>query len=435
MAYSSLFTNKQKKIPLIGVVFVLIVSIFILSGLFRSPPPPSRANIQLVKDIQVVNVGATRADITWTTDTAKVGWIVYGETESELTKTALDARDAQDVRGSYKNHYVPLQDLKEQTTYYFKIVDSKQIVGDGSNKPYRFQTTKDVTEVSWAKPAYGKVIGKNGQPATNVFVYLKPKDAKELFAMTKESGEWLISLSAVYNEKGKQLYLQGSDPVTIEMKNENGETSTVQATVGSLSPVPQTIVLGNTYVINEQGSVLAATDEKKDTADSSSFSILYPRSAAVIPGNNPLIKGTAKPGSIVELTIDNSSTRSVKVTTDTNGVWTLTGKVIIPAGPHTLTAISKGDGGKQILITRNFTIAKSGEQVVLGEATGEATPTLIPATTVPTTILTSVPTSVATASAYPTVIPSTPVTGPNALPLIAGSGLLILVGLGLLVAF
>ena len=84
-------------------------------------------------------------------------------------------------------------------------------------------------------------------------------------------------------------------------------------------------------------------------------------------------------------------------------------------------------------MTRKFIIAKSGEKV-LGEATAEATPTLIPTSTPP--ILLS-PTIFYTqyTTQSPTISITPPTSGIDVIPVGVASASLIILGIGILLAF
>ena len=122
------------------------------------------------------------------------------------------------------------------------------------------------------------------------------------------------------------------------------------------------------------------------------------------------------------------------------------------AGTYIASVTSKDERGGKITVQRNFTIAKSGEQV-LGVATGE--PTLVPTVVVtptlsPTTTLTSTPQVTPSSSpslsttptpttvmTYPTVQPSpqTPRSGGSSFMPIFASFSLIIMGIGLMLVF
>ena len=134
--------------------------------------------------------------------------------------------------------------------------------------------------------------------------------------------------------------------------------------------------MGKEYNFLAQGGALSASGKTK-SGQKTKFEILFPRDSAVIPGGKPLIKGASFAGNQVIVSIDNDPGLSYKVSADKQGVWSVILSTNLPVGGHTLKARSTDTEGKETILSRNFSVAKSGEQV-LGEATAEASPTLMP---------------------------------------------------------
>ena len=174
-------------------------------------------------------------------------------------------------------------------------------------------------------------------------------------------------------------------------------------------------------------NVLSTSIESKTRP--SKIEILFPKEEMIIPIGNPLIKGTAIPGSEVAVTIDSAKSYSFKTVTDREGVWRVMLTEQLPPGLHVLKLVTKDAKGRNVQLTRKFVIAKSGEQV-LAAATEEATPTFTPTTT-PSPSLT--PTVFI--SLTPTVSITPLVPGTNFIPIGAASASLIILGLGILLAF
>lgn len=429
MAYSQLFTNKQPRIPLVGLVVIIAAVLLFLGKIFSTPSTPSRASEHVLEDLSIVNMNANQAGIVWKTKTKTTGWVIYGQSEGEQNIIALDERDVTDKKNTYETHYVLIKNLQENTSYYFKIVDNNQLLGDSQNKPFSFKTISAFSAATSAKPAYGKTLLSNGAPLVDGIVMFTLDNAYPLVGLTKESGEWLISLNSVVDfATNKRRDLKDTDLVAIQIYGE-GQQSKIKATIGSLSPLPQTTVLGKDYDFTAKESVLGAEDSKI-TSKTNILSVTYPKEGSIIPGTFPLIKGIAPQGSTVKVTINGLANGTYTAVTDKNGQWSLNVARKLPVGNYTLSVmLTSGQTGT--LVERHFSIAKSGEQV-LGEATAEASPTVI-TTNIPSITSNLSPTLSSTMSG--TIVPTTPVTGSNPIPAVAASGVLILLGAGLLLAF
>lgn len=422
MIYSRLFIKKKVQIPTVLSILIVGFLLFLLGRFFVTTSPPARAERKIVKKMQVTNVFPNQVVVFWQTDKKETGWVVFGEEKNQLSRIALDERDSEKDRKEYTNHYVILRNLNENSQYFFKPVSGNKLVEKANGDPFQFKTINKKTTVSNVKPAYGKIINKNTSPLENGVVLLFIDKAFPLSALSKATGEWLIPLNfAVDKSSNKPRTFSPDSIVKIEILSETGESSIVRTRISNLSPLPETIRVGRDYDILEVQDVLSAKTEQQK---SSPFEIIFPKEKAVIPANNPLIKGTAGPNSEVLLTLsDRKSGTTARLRTNSTGEWKLNVSGQLSAGSYTLTVKTKDSGGKDLVRTRNFTIAKSGEKV-LGEATPEATATLVPS-----------PTQAATSAA--TITPSTtpPVTGGSFFYIALSSLMLILLGIGLLTVF
>lgn len=428
MSYSKLFYPRTPQIPTILSLVIILAVVLFLAKLFSTQPPASSAKGEVLRQMMVANVAVNQVSIYWQSPQKSIDWVVYGEKSDDLRIIALDDRDIPDSKAPRVNHLVTLKDLKDNSTYFFKIVSNKILVGDLQNKPFIFKTSSAVNGSSNLKPAYGAVVAQNGTALENAAVIITDPGAYPLVALTKSSGDWLVPLNNIVDTVStKPKLVTPSEKMKIEIYDEEGTKSTIDAVVSVMSPIPQTIIMGKDYSFTGQTNVLSATAENSSVREAKrkTTEILFPKEGAVIPGLRPLIKGTAAPDTEVVVIINSTKSYSYRTKTDKDGVWRVEITDNLPAGDHTITMMTKDSSGQPMTIVRSFSIAKSGEQV-LGSATPEGAPV---ATVSPT--LGIYPTSSSTTSA----LVSPPVTGPNPLPYILGSGSLIILGLGLLLAF
>lgn len=430
MPYSDFFKSKEKKIPLPLSIVVILVIILSLGRILGSNPSRSKASNKAVRNMTVVNPAPSEFALYWLTDTKEIGWVIYGSTPNNLDKVALDERDLQDRKNAYYHHFVRIKNLDLGTTYYYKIVSDNQVVAS-ENKPFSFTTLQSFNPGLQAKPAYGKIIRNNGDPLENAIILLHFKGAIPLLAVTKATGEWLIPLNGFINKVDRTvLSFKENDVFTLDVFSEEKDVSRIQVSPSNISPLPQTIIVGKNYTFLGSDNVLAVSSEANRTKNEA-ISILFPQENALIPGDTPIIKGTAIFGNEITGLIESQNKYTFKTSADKNGEWKVAvSKPFLP-GDYLLTVTTKDKEGKEIRLSRKFSIAKSGEQV-LGEATVEATPTLIP-TVAPTIVPTLYFTPYITTSSATTITP--PTSGFSFLPVAIGSASLVIVGLGILFVF
>ncbi len=414
MIYSQLYLKDRFKVPtVITLLFIFILVIF-FARLFTNSTVPSRASNTTIKRVEIANLSPYQASIYWQTANKEKGWIILGESESQLNQVVLDERDVSSKINPYINHFAVLKNLKENHRYFFKVF--------GNDKVLTFSTPQSSQTAGSLSPAYGKVIKSNDQPLENAIVIISFDNTFPLIALTKVTGEWLIPL----NIKAPS----NREPVTIEIISEDNEISTVIAGLSQLSPIPQTIVMGKNYNFVEAApNVLSATTDQPNETKKA-IDILYPKENALIPGRTPLIKGVSQPKSEVFIVINSKKTYSAKVVSDTAGNWSYSLPENLELGKHTITITSTDEKGNQVLVQRNFTIIgyEGGDARVLGVATNEpvisGAPTFTPVPTYPPTPTTQ------------TASPSAPVSGGSSFMIQAiGGASLIIVGMGIILAF
>ncbi|OGK16073.1 hypothetical protein A2774_01740 [Candidatus Roizmanbacteria bacterium RIFCSPHIGHO2_01_FULL_39_12c] len=432
MTYSKYFLPQTAKVPFLLTVGVIMIIIMILARTFSPNSLPLKASKKIVSSLDVMNLTHNQAKIFWQTEEKQSGWVIFGENERTLNRVTIDERDLQDKRSRYKNHLVTLKNLKSNSRYFYKIISDNQVVEADDGKAFSFITPAKIATSPDLVPAYGKLIRENGGAVQNAIIIFTLDNIYPLVTLTKTTGEWLIPLNYLVNKNSLKLHSVPSDAtVTIVIVDESSKITKIQARFSHLSPIPQTVILGKDYNFLDQGGVLSASVKNK-SGQKTKFEILFPRDSAVIPGGKPLIKGASFAGNQVIVSIDNDPGLSYKVSADKQGVWSVILSTNLPVGGHTLKARSTDTEGKETILSRNFSVAKSGEQV-LGEATAEASPTLMP-TEVP-----ELPSPTIEFSPYltqpPTFTPTPPTSGVDIKPFGVMSASLIILGLGILFAF
>ncbi len=437
MSYSDLYLQQRSKPSQILVVLALFATVSAIGYYFLSSSTPSRASKQVLKQHEQVNIFPRQAAVFWEVNTNDEGWIIYGENPSKLSEIALDERDLQ-TREERKYHYVVLKNLNPETTYYYKIVSNNELVAAEGNDPFSIRTISDGMPSSSLSPAYGKVVSQSGDPLAGNIVILSVSNARPLVTLTKSTGEWLIPMQYIINKSTSSSVPVTEDTViNIRIFNET-QQSIIKATLSQTHPIPQTAVIGNNYTFIQENVLSATSNRSNDQGNSYRVELQYPKNGAVIPGSRPIVKGKGIPNKEVVVQINSRPAFSASTRVDVSGNWSITVNRSLLAGTYTLSMVTQDNRNRTVEIKRNFTIIKSGEQV-LSESTGSATitPSASPSSLTPSPtdiIITEEPTptdQVIVSDLSPTLTPAPPVSGISVIPfLFAGIGL-VLLGAGL----
>lgn len=433
MSYSNLYLQSNKKIPTFVVLLIIATSFIFFFKLFSNSSIPTKASSNELRRIEIANLTSNQATIYWHTEKKETGWLIYGLKNSSLSSFAYDDRDIESKKSEYHYHLVTLKNLIPETSYQFKLISNNKILSTAS--VFTFITPKISKFSSNVSPAYGKLIQQNGEPVSDSIVMLEFKKSIPLIGLVKQSGEWLVPLFALYQKDSlQQKQFKQNDTVTISFLSESGINSFVEASVKSISPLPQTIVLGSTYSFLDKESVLGIQDFVHNKTGKS-LQIIYPKENSLIPGFSPLIKGVSKPNTDIFVTIQgNNRTYASKTKSNSQGLWDIHIKERMLIGKYVISAESKSNDQIQETDNKTFLIiANEGNDArVLGVASSAPTITqqLTPTQEVPTPTRMIIPTSSSTASQSAQPIPGIF----DIIPLVGGISFLIL-GVGVLLAF
>lgn len=442
MIYSDFYVPRENKLPtVIGFLFIFFITV-IFSRFFLGLAGSSKASLKVAKRVEIVNLSPTQTSIFWQTDQKESGWVLYGEAENKENKIVFDEKDLNNLdgkKGKYLIHLATLRELTPGKKYFFKIItDNNQIIVQSDGNPFNFITPQsNLSGLQNISPAFGKVLRSNSvDPLTNSYIILSLKDGYPLLTQIKSEGDgsWLIPLNQIYGKDSQNiLTISDTDKIIIEIINSDGEGLTITTIKSKISPLPQTTVFtkDKNFSYVEDESVLSAVSSPSIPGKISDrkTEILYPKEGSLIPGSIPLIKGATTPGTKIEITINSKKTYSAITTSDKEGNWSYLLPENLELGPHTIVVKTKDSTGKDILITRKFTIiAQQGnEGRVLGTASGAAT--LAP------TVVYNSPTPTKVGSSSATMTPAPPVSGNSFLGTIIGGLSLVVIGGGILLAF
>lgn len=428
--------NTTKKIPTLLAVFLLFFTIGIISFAiqnitrFTTTASPSAEP----KNVQVTNVSDTTATLIWQTDEPTTGLVTI--TKGASTLTSYDERDMTGKMNKYTTHSVSIKNLSPNSSYEVSILSNGKKY-PSSGKPYQLQTGPTIATIPAAAldPAYGVIKKFDGRPAEGAVVTLILGDSQTLSTLVRSTGSWMIPLN-VLRTKNLESYLVTETPdqltgtLTAVLDSQRSE-ALIDAK--NISPVPD-ITLGQTYdyrnyqaknktsqtlgdaknlrTTPSPAAVLGEQTTKSTTPTPSvkigGVAITSPLNKSSIVSTRPLVQGTGIPGKTVTITLGITKPQTGKVTVGENGLWQYTPTAALKEGKQSVTITSVDSKNKTIALTNDFTILKSGSQV-LGDATPSATYTPTP--------------TEASITAEP--IPTSGSTLPTILLVIVGAGLLV----------
>lgn len=436
MSYSKLYLKKDmQKLRILGVLASISILMCISLFIVQMSKKMGWQEVTGLDRVTIVNRSAHGFDVIWTTkkEEGSEQWVEVGNNQSSYPIHGKTEK----IERVYSSTIVGLTAGK---TYYFHIRSGSRTYKLPSLLSNRIILPHEVQEKP-VTPAYGKVMEVNAQPYKNGLIMYEIDGYYPLAAFTKQTGEWLIPLTGLIEKKNNTIIsLKNSTPVTITLFSY--PEGSIRTTVSQTRPLRQVILAGKRIQLASQtqgtnASVLGVSSQTDKPGIEAR--IIYPKENAVIPGNTPLIRGTATPGKDIVVLIQGRKQYSYRTQADEKGDWLVQSPVSLEFGRHFITVTIQNGVGATTVVRRNFSIIKSGEQV-LGEATGS--PTLAPTVVVPTygnptptTVIfpTTTPIAIVPTRFIPTVTP--PVTGGGVSSYLFGSLFLIVVGTGLVLAF
>ena len=437
MSYSSLYIKRSNKTLLI----LGVISLFSVLGcaLFSLNQYGRKNGWQKTTGIDkafIVNRSPHGFEVIWsTTNPIKEDqWVEVGSGKESYPLFSKAERNGEVNRSI-------ITGLNPSTNYHFRIrVGEKtfilpQLLSD------EIQTPKERSEKP-ISPAYGKAALPSTRPYANGLLIYEIDGYYPLAVFTKETGEWLIPLTGLVEKKSNAITpLLGEKLVSIKLFSFPG--GNVRISADQTRPLRKTIVAGTTSITaqttqRKSESVLGINSQRLYLPVTIPSSIVYPKENAIIPGNAPLIRGTASSGSDITVLIQAVTKQySYRTKSDEKGEWLIQQPLVLNPGKYSITATIKNDKGASTITRRTFTIIKSGEQV-MGIATGSSTlaPTIFITPTTynpqPTTTPPS-PTAIIPTLFMPTATP--PVTGGGMSGYLFGALFCIVIGTGLVLAF
>ncbi len=396
--------------------------------------------------LEVGNIDATSVSILVKTVTPENVRVKYGDAPNKLVSSVSQLNTSEENPKHLS--FFEIESLQPQHTYYFQFVTKGNTVVGDPTVVYEFTTSAKRGTPLTIQPIYGKALSPQDTPETDAFVLLQSDSFAPLITPINSDGTFLFSLCCLVSKKSEVLdTLKQTAPVTIEIHTQERNVLSYQTTLDDVTSTTTLLTIQKgKHSIKKEQKTDPLTENTTPTSETSAltqpeiavggFSLMYPQANALIPGNQPLFKGTAQPESIITIKIKEDPSKLGKAQVNKNGTWSYNPSFKLLFGKYTALISGTDETGTLSKIERPFQIAKSGE-AVLGEATGSAT--ITPMATISPT-LTSTPTGALTATPSQTIVttyitPTPPVTGFNPLPLVLSSTILVIIGLSILSFF
>lgn len=397
-----------------------------------------------IEAITIGNIDANSAGILLKTNAQGDIRIKYG-TDPHTLSSSLSRPESEDTSARSYLSFFELSSLEPSTTYYFQFTSADNTVIGAPSTVYEFTTSAKRAVPLAIQPIYGKAVTPQDAPETHAFVILRADSFAPLITPVNSDGTFLFSLCCLVSKNSEVLSsLSQSTPITLEIDTQEKDVLTYVTTLDDVVNTTTLLtVKKGKNTIRKEIAAQTITDLQQPTgtsptppaSDIGGFSILYPQLEALIPGNQPLFKGTGHPGSLVTIQIKENPALLGRAEVSKSGSWTYNPTFKLLAGRYTALVTGRDEKGITQKLSRPFEIAKSGE-AVLGDATGSATltPTIPPQPTQSSSSATVTPTP---SQEIPTVVisPTPPATGLNPFPIIISAGILVIVGLSILSFF
>ena len=441
--------KRQIKIPTLVGLLVLLLGV--LGGVLLVG---SRQLVFLRADpdtvptyVTLTNTTDTTFTVSWTTNKATTGTILFGTDQGSVKLSAEDDRDSGGQVGSYTTHHVTVgktEPLSASTDYFFTI-QSGGSVYDDQGKPYHVKTASLIRgQAPSGDTISGKVVLPDGSPAAGAIVYLTLPNTAPQSSLVTASGNWVVPLStarsadlsglATYDREAAiaQIYVQGTD----------GETSSATILLANARPVPE-MAIGKNY--NWQGSAVTTGTAgaqpgggfdlaplASPSVSASEVTLKYPGASEQVMAAKPAFLGTGPKGTKIKILVESTARVQGETTVASDGSWEWDVPTSLTPGNHKITITYTSPLGQLVTLTRSFTVLAAPGPAFVATPSGNMTPT-------PTPLPTAAPTAAPSTTAMPTIQP-TPSTSPSTLPVAGesaptfgmfGAGVL-LVGLGLI---
>lgn len=428
------------------------------------------------KVVRITNISDSKFSVSWMTDTAVAGKVMYGKVGDEIDIQAVDDRDSLASESSqYVTHHVTMSGLQPSTQYAFKILTGeRETEFDNNGSAYVVATGPVITSTPPADAMYGEIQQSSSLPAEGAVVYATIPGGTPVSTLVKASGNWTIPMSIARTTDLASYVVYDPSATVISIVAESGkQQATATTNTANVAPVPL-IVMGQSYDFRSRAAddEVEVTDDVLPTPEASPAGIDAETDSKIpgifnieplgeVPGELDLIelinpaedgeilattrpefRGTGPSGTVLTITVESESSYTDTVSVEDDGTWSWSPPEDLSPGEHTVTVAYLDSEGIERIIQRGFVVyADEGlpafESTPSASVSPSAAPTPSPSATPDSSLLES---ASATPSSTPRVsmpstesgVPVAGIFGPTLLTAIFGfvimvTGLLLLV--------
>lgn len=442
---------RQTKLPtILGLVLLIVgvaagVVLVQTRQVFKIAASPQNSP----REVKITDIKDRSFVVSWVTEKETTGYVSYG-TGKSLGSIANEKSSQPSLV-----HYVTLENLKPETTYFFKVGSGKNTF-DKNGQPYQTKTGPELSSPPQTDVVFGTVNTPTAAAASGVVVYANLGGAVTLSSLTDANGKWTIPLSTARTANLSSYTTYNGQQDTLEIFVQAGsQIATARVLTGSSRPVPP-ITLGKNHDFTNIGPIPQGGLPKSEinlpeegtepqipqsgfsldglgsqATEAAKVTLTTPKSKEKVNTDKPQFVGTGTPGTSFTIKVESPQSYQSQVTVGQNGSWTWSPPKNLSPGEHTVSVSWKDEKGQTKEIKRGFTVLAAGES---GLPAFSASPSGAVATPTPS------PQPSPKASPTPTPKPAkTPTPEPKASPLPEAGGLttslaILIMGLVLLLA-
>ena len=392
-------------VPSVYVVVLLLLGVFVgvyltqtdLSFVPRADPE------QLPKEIKLTNVSENSFTVSWVTDIATSGYVVYGTGPDTLSSSIPDDRDELSGQiGNYITHHVTVRGLAPETKYYFGIGSGTNSVYYNNGQPFQVDTPAVLGPPPPADTTYGKLLTPAQTPILDGVVYVSLNGAQPMSALIRDQGNYAISLSTARTTDLSNYVSYNLEEDFIDILYVAGPelSSKVQVQTNNDQPV-QDIIIGQTTGLLERStssentntsSIVPENKFNLESVSSTSSPKTYTSAITIneLPTNNvrifttqPTFSGIAPNNTELTLTLNTSEGITDTISSGSDGNWEYEVPGELSIGEYFLNLEFTDDDGSIATFSRNFIVevsASDSTEFLQFTATpsGEISPTVTP---------------------------------------------------------
>jgi|GEM_PF-1476033 len=193
--------------------------------------PPS-ADYSATVEPRVTNVADKSFTVSWISQAAEQGRVVYGISPGTLDQTAHDQRGE---TAQNDTHHVTVSGLTAGATYYFKVLSGGATYGSGG-APFEV-TTGPSLAFTMPEMVSGQAFKADGTtPAEGAIVYVQigTSSSQVLSSLADSSGNWALDIAPARTADFQSYYAHSdSDEITVQIQGAADGTGAQAVTIGT----------------------------------------------------------------------------------------------------------------------------------------------------------------------------------------------------------